>query len=167
MDALTADRPQVTRQFVLGGRAIFTVSNPQGDRYTFKVTQKEPQEGSRYTAPSYFVALLTGSDNEADYTYVGILDPATGAVKLTRASRYTDGTVAVKVIRWALAQLWKGRTLPDGYAVHHVGKCGRCGRTLTVPESVLSGFGPECSARMGLDFAGQRSAPALFEAGVA
>jgi len=28
--------------------------------------------------------------------------------------------------------------------VFHEGACGRCGRTLTVPESIASGFGPEC-----------------------
>jgi len=27
-------------------------------------------------------------------------------------------------------------------------RCGRCGRVLTVPESVESGFGPECIGRL-------------------
>jgi hypothetical protein len=28
--------------------------------------------------------------------------------------------------------------------VWHEGRCGRCGRALTVPESVERGIGPEC-----------------------
>jgi hypothetical protein len=141
---------QITKDFVLGGRAIFTVSNPTGERYTFKVTRKDPEEGSRYTTPTFFVSLLTGADNESDYTYMGILSWATGEVKLTRASRYTDKTTAVLVVRWAMAKLWQAQALPAGYAVHHEGRCGRCGRLLTVPESIVSGFGPDCSERMGL-----------------
>jgi hypothetical protein len=31
---------------------------------------------------------------------------------------------------------------------HHEGKCGRCGRLLTVPSSIESGIGPECSKIM-------------------
>jgi hypothetical protein len=26
----------------------------------------------------------------------------------------------------------------------HEGRCGRCGRRLTVPDSIASGYGPEC-----------------------
>src|SRR5882672_9405186 len=38
---------------------------------------------------------------------------------------------------------------PDNHIeIWHSGSCGRCGRTLTVPESVLSGFGPECINKM-------------------
>jgi hypothetical protein len=28
--------------------------------------------------------------------------------------------------------------------VWHEGSCARCGKKLTVPESIESGFGPEC-----------------------
>ena len=29
--------------------------------------------------------------------------------------------------------------------VWHEGRCGRCNRALTVPESIASGIGPECA----------------------
>ena len=32
-------------------------------------------------------------------------------------------------------------TKADGW---HEGRCGRCGRKLTVPESIEAGYGPEC-----------------------
>lgn len=140
----------VGADFILGGKAIFTVSNPQGERYTYKVVRKEAE--ARFDRwndgrPTFFLSLLTGPDNGGDYTYVGILDQ-NGGVKLTRASRYTDDTRPVRVARWALGLVFGGRSLPDGYQIHHEGRCGRCGRRLTVPESVDSGFGPECSGRV-------------------
>lgn len=142
---------QIGSDFILGGKAIFTVANPTGEHYTFKVTRKEADERFDRRGdglPTYFVKLLTGPDNGSDYTYLGILG-SNGAVKLTKASHYTDDTKPVRVIRWAMGLIFAGRSLPAGYKVHHEGRCGRCGRRLTVPESVESGFGPECSGRMG------------------
>lgn len=34
--------------------------------------------------------------------------------------------------------------------VRHSGRCGYCGRHLTTPESVDTGFGPDCSALLGI-----------------
>jgi len=135
----------LSREFVLAGRAVFTVSNPQGLRYTFKVTGKKGTEGR---GPVWFVSLLTGPDNESDYTYMGILDAEIGRITLTKASRYNYGSMPVKVAQWACTLIWKGAELPEGYSIHHEGRCGRCGRALTVPESVDSGFGPECITKV-------------------
>lgn len=142
---------QIGSEFILGGKAIFTVSNPQGERYTFKVNRKDaearfdrPNDGQ----PTFFVSLLTGPDNGADYAYLGVLGQRDDSVRLTKASRFTDTTRPVRVIRWALGLVFAGRSLPEGYQVHHEGRCGRCGRRLTVPESVDSGFGPECAGRV-------------------
>ena len=129
----------LTKDFVLAGRAVFTVSNAVGDRYTFKVTHKDGAKGS-----VWFVSLLTGPDNETDYTYMGILDAWSAEVVLTKASRYTRSSKAVKVLQWACKMVWSERSLPAGYKIQHEGCCGRCGRALTVPESIESGFGPEC-----------------------
>lgn len=131
----------LTRQFVLAGHAIFTVSNATGDRYTFRVTHKKASD--RWPAV-WFIAMLTGPNNEMDYTYVGKVDPKAGAVMLTGKSAYPATAMPVKVANFGLRVIWGIQTLPDNYAIHHEGKCGRCGRLLTVPESVDSGFGPEC-----------------------
>jgi predicted metal-dependent hydrolase len=46
-------------------------------------------------------------------------------------------------------RFWKlVESLCPGFNVHHEGKCGRCGRLLTVPSSIESGIGPECSKIM-------------------
>lgn len=140
--------------FILGGKAIFTVANPTGEHYTFKVNRKDPDPKSDYpdSGVVFFVSLLTGPDNGSDYTYMGMVNPDRSNlwVRLTRASRYTADSKPVRVINWALGLLSKGQDLPAGYTIHHEGRCGRCGRRLTVPESVESGFGPECGGRLNL-----------------
>ena len=141
--------PAATWAYLTGGRATFTLVG-RDSRYTFKVSRKEPAEGeTRYTQPVYFVALLTGPDNTADYTYLGVLDVARGLVRLTAKSRYTDTSTPVVALRWAVARLQAGQALPAPAAIYHLGRCGRCGRALTVPSSIESGFGPECSAKLG------------------
>lgn len=153
---MTSNLPTPTHQpnatFVLAGKAIFTVS--QGDtRYTYRVTRKDPDpdQARKYgAAPTFFVGLLTGSDNETGYSYLGILNSGTGAVKLTKASRFTDDSQPVRTLRAVAGYLVQDEPVPATYIVRHANRCGRCGRTLTVPESVDSGIGPDCAAQMGL-----------------
>ena len=146
--AVETPRAFDARTFVTAGNATFTLSNPAGERFTFRVKQADPDP--RYPTRAYFVSQMTGSDNENSYSYLGMLDVATGAVNLRGRTRYTDDSLAVKVIRWSLKQIWAGRAFPDGYTIRHAGRCGRCGRTLTVPSSIDSGIGPDCADIMGL-----------------
>jgi len=133
---------ELDTKFFTGGRAVFTIDNGQGVHYTFKVKAPKFNPAKRY------IFLLTGPDNTRSYTYLGELCPATGTVKLTQSSKYTDDTTPVKVIRWAMKHVFGDKTLPAGYAIHHEGKCGCCGRALTVPESIKRGIGPECWSRI-------------------
>lgn len=124
-------------KFFSGGRAVFTVSNGKDSHYTYRISHTND------TQP-LFVGLLTGPDNESSYTYLGVYEPVTHSVRLTKSSKFTDDTIPVKVIRWAIKQVVEGKQLPSGYAIQHEGKCCRCGRTLTTDESINNGIGPEC-----------------------
>lgn len=132
----------LNKQFFTGGRAIFTVQNDKDEHYTFKISQPKGEN------KPYFASLLTGPDNTSSYTYIGIFNPITGTVFLTRNSRYTEETKAVRIIRWAIKKVWNNETLPPGYDIRHEGKCGCCGRKLTTPESLDRGIGPECWSRI-------------------
>lgn len=127
-----------TADFFTGGNATFTVSNDRGNHYTFKI--RKPRKDS-----PLFASLMTGPDNEASFTYVGVLDPATMVVKLTTKSRLTPESVPFKVLNWAIKAITTSHKLPPGYAIQHNGHCCRCGRTLTTPESIERGIGPECA----------------------
>jgi hypothetical protein len=141
---------KVTKEWVMAGKAIFTVSNGKGEHYTFKVTKKD-NDAPR--PPVWFVSLLTGQDNESDYTYVGCLRPTTGNVDLTRASRYNRDSKPYKVIVWAMRILWAGVEFPAGYGCDGEGRCGRCGIKLTHPDGINNagyrlGYGPTCWAKI-------------------
>lgn len=147
----------ITKTFVTAGRALFTLELAQSfakthnlpPHYTFKIKKKEAaKEGER---DAYFISLLTGPDNTSDYTYMGLLNPLSGDVILTKASKFQAESWPVKLLRRTLARVWSGeqKMLEEaGFSLHHEGRCGRCGRVLTVPESVQSGLGPECAGRV-------------------
>ena len=136
------------RQFLTAGHAIFTIAGRE-TRYTFKITRKDPDVGSTYTQPAYFVSILTGPDNVQDYTYVGLLIVQDGCVRVTRKSTYRQDSRPVVALNWALARIWRGQDLAPSGRFYHVGRCGRCGRALTVPASIESGLGPECAGKLG------------------
>jgi len=126
------------KKFVLGGRAKFTISNTEtGGRFTFKVASKD--EGK-----IHFVKVLTGEDNESDFSYLGFIRDGKFIHGGSKTWIGKDAPSAV-----AFAWFWSHMsTLPERVEVRHEGHCGRCGRALTVPESIDSGFGPHCLAAM-------------------
>jgi len=135
--------------YTLAGRAVLTLtSEATGAHYTYRIAQAKDQRTGE-PQPRWFVALLTGPDNTADYSYMGMLDTVGEAVtfRLTKGSKFAaDG----KPVR-AFAYFWKfvaaGQTAPQ-LEVRHEGRCGRCGRVLTVDSSIDSGIGPECLKKM-------------------
>jgi hypothetical protein len=126
--------------FILGGKARVTLqSEKTGVRYTYRINVCEGK-------PLYFVSVLTGNDNENSYSYIGIVrfDAAGSPVfALTAKSKMGAEALPVKGFQYALNAL-KAAALPVNLSIWHEGKCGKCGRTLTVPASIASGFGPEC-----------------------
>ena len=125
-------------KFFRGGKALFTVANDKGNHYTFKIRQ--PKGDNK----PFFVSLLTGPDNGSDYTYLGIYNPNTNKVFLTAKSQYNEDSTPVKVINWAIQMVANGKTLPVGYSIQHEGRCAKCGKVLTDPISIETGFGPIC-----------------------
>lgn len=130
-------------RFVLGGNATFTVvSKVTGTRYTYKVTIAPRKEGYD---PVHFVSLLAGPDNENDFQYLGLLNNCI-SYRTTSKSRMV-GSRPQLAFAWLWDKLMHGH-MPANVEVWHEGRCGRCGRKLTVPSSVASGFGPECAGMM-------------------
>jgi len=131
-------------RFIYGGSALFTiVSTATGKRFTFKV--RGPHKVGQKTAMR-FVRVLSGPDNTSSYTYIGYLHAQSkGVVNSGKAGK--PESPGYKALNWTLAQLVKGK-MPDGLEFYHAGKCGACGRTLTVPESIRTGLGPVCAGKM-------------------
>lgn len=143
-------------EFVTAGDAIFTIEIPDEwqakldapPHYTFRVEKTEAND--RWPA-AHFVKLLCGPDNTSDYAYLGKLDTYTGQVKTTAKSLYPETAAPVRLVNRILARVWSGdhdAYERFGFRCHHEGKCGRCGRTLTTPESIERGLGPECAKKL-------------------
>jgi hypothetical protein len=141
------------KEFFTGGRAVFTLEVPEEfalanktkNHYTYRIRLKK---GNDKYPDTYFVDLLSGPDNESNYAYLGILNPKTGQFALTAKSKAGDDSWSVRFFRRSMAAIFEGNSeaiTNAGFNLHHEGKCGRCGRKLTVPESIKTGLGPICS----------------------
>lgn len=137
---------ELGHDFFFGGKAIFTVESfKSGEHKTFKI--QKTKANPRFPTQSFMLSLLIGSCNETSYEYIGIVDMASGNLRLTKASRRTEGSPDVLTFRWLMKHLFGDKQLANA-KVHHEGKCGCCGRKLTVPESITRGIGPECFSRL-------------------
>lgn len=128
--------------YVLAGNATVTlVSGETNNRFTYKIKRHENKP------ELYFVNLLHGPDNESDYRYVGCYYSDTHEfhpVKTYRDRPNFTWPPSMRAINFLFARLY---TKPDNFHVYHEGRCGRCGRKLTTPESIERGLGPECFER--------------------
>jgi len=127
---------ETAKAFILAGNARFTVvSQKTGTRFTFKVRAKEG-------TTLHFVSVLTGSNNEADYEFIGTIFNGSRFARSMK-SRIGNEAPSMKAFSWVIAQILAGK-MPAMSEIHHEGRCGKCGRALTVPESIKSGLGPIC-----------------------
>jgi len=129
-------------------RAIYTIeSRKTGTRYTYRVTAPRDMRGQHQPA-ILWVSLLTGPNNDVDYTYIGLLsyvDRVTGYGYRHGGDRIGPNAPGVQAIRWALRNRHHTRL-----AWYSDGRCSRCRRTLTTPESVTYGIGPTCREYLGI-----------------
>lgn len=129
---------QTIKNFVMAGNATFTLkSKKTGDRFTYRV--RKSKDGR-----IWFVSLMTGSDNESSYSYMGYVK-TDGTYSTTSKSKISPDAKSAKAFNWFYGNVVENESLPDTLEVWHEGRCGRCHRKLTVPESIERGIGPECA----------------------
>ena len=123
------------RPKLLAGNALFTVQNQaSGNHLTYKILQ------CRDNPRLWFVRAMTGPDNTSHFTYLGTIREGVGYQHGRKSRIGADATVAT-----VFNKVWQRlECLPATIKVFHAGQCMRCGRTLSVPESIESGYGPEC-----------------------
>lgn len=137
------ERPVDILAYAAAGNATFTLQG-RHSRFTYRVRLND-------AGTLYFVGVLTGSDNTSDYSYLGTVACEERApYKHGRKSRVGEDAPSVRAFAW----FWRALTTKDEEALaqvefRHEGRCGRCNRLLTVPESLDRGIGPECWEKMG------------------
>ena len=152
----------ISKSFILGGKAIFTIepspefvalhakAEPLDDgrilpscrsHYTYKIEKVEDNP------EICFAYALKGRDNENDYFYLGVVRIDGGELFAGKEREIMNEVHNFRILRRVLLAIWQGRENEieaAGWKVNHAGKCCRCGRKLTTPESIESGIGPEC-----------------------
>jgi hypothetical protein len=121
------------------GKAIVTFQSiTTGKHFTYKIKKSKDNDNL------LFVSVLTGPDNWSNYSYIGIIQGVNGntSFRTTAKSRFDSSAQSVVAFEWTLRHLMIGDL--KGVRIFHEGKCLRCGRKLTVPESIQNGIGPEC-----------------------
>lgn len=149
------ESPQQIRSFILAGNALFTLKSLKtNEHYTFKVVRTGRWLGEKWVAaepPSWQVQVLAGRDNSRNYKWIGRI--TSGG---SEAFLYKPGIPSAKGFNWFWQMLKRGSTerFAEQCQFHHAGRCGRCGRLLTRPESIESGIGPECQDKMDFEALG-------------
>jgi len=142
-DAHAALSHDNAKRFILAGNATVTFASPTGVRFTFKVRAKDVNDGAKTL---HFVSVLTGSDNESDFTFLGtIFDSQT--FRHGRKSRIGQDAPSARAFAWAFPRIMGDAADLQGMEIFHEGRCGACGRKLTIPESITAGLGPVCAGR--------------------
>lgn len=124
--------------FFTAGNAYFTLRSTSGTRFTYRINKHKKLN-------LYFVSVLTGSNNISDYTYLGTIKPTPNGYTfgLTAGSTISGEAKSFQAFNYVFTLLINGHEL-NFVEVWHEGKCGRCGRKLTDPQSIESGFGSYC-----------------------
>lgn len=140
-----ADAASVERFMVAGKAKLTIVSARTGVRFTYRFSRPAPEPGKQRPI---WVSLLSGPDNDSDYQFIGTMWPGLGwSYRTSPRTKVAPGAPSRVALDWFLRCVTQGAL--KGIEVWHEGCCARCGRTLTVPSSIASGFGPECIAKAG------------------
>ena len=125
-------------EFALSGNATLTLqSQKTGARFTYRIRAKDDGK-------IYFISLLNGPDNENDFAYLGHIRPAELQYSHGRKSKISAEAPSARAFAYFWEGIRRGKIARD-LEIWHEGRCGRCGRKLTTPESLSRGIGPECA----------------------
>lgn len=136
-------------RFILAGRSEFTLlSDKTRVKFAYRLKKrkvnKEKEKENKYL---YYVTVLKGGER----IYAGVLyysDLKKMYMFSTgKKGKMTGDNIEIKSLMYVINKL-NERNYGMRLTIYHVGRCGRCGRVLTVPESIMSGLGPECITKV-------------------
>ena len=115
----------------------YTVDRSYGHR-TFQV--KTQKDDAKFAPGKRILSVLSGSDNEADYTGIGFIGR-------TEKGKHYLGPWKAYHESGPLTQELAKRLLEDPRSALVAGRCARCSRKLTTPESLARGLGEHCARK--------------------
>lgn len=122
-------------EFLLGGKCECVILNKKsGNKFNFRLSLAKDSKSM------YFIyTTINGVSN----AYAGFVRVENGAYVYKQGTKglMSEDDMPIKALMYVLKHHDK---LHSDVEVLHVGKCARCGRKLTNPDSIHSGLGPEC-----------------------
>lgn len=136
MEARKITEPSQALQFIKGGNATTTFVG-QSNRYTYRVRKADKGD-------IFFVSLLVGANNESDYMFIGCITDQKGFFQTAKSQH--KGLAPALAFGWIYSRLLSG-IIDSRTEIWHEGRCCKCNRKLTTPESIERGMGAECYSR--------------------
>lgn len=149
MDGKCKISNNIALKFILAGKCEFVmVSGRTGVKIGYKLTKRKSKfdNGTDYI---YFLSVKDGNS----YIYAGIVfyEQSENKFKFAKGQKgaLDSNNVAVRSILYVLNNFLLGNTSLL-LSIYHVGTCGRCGKRLDDPSSILTGLGPHCAKVSGV-----------------
>lgn len=136
------------REFILGGAAVFTLTDTQTDEhFTYRINKWMPPNKS--DKPRWYANLGTTYQDSVKFTQLLGVEENTD---LTCGFWHVGPAAPSRVLFTRFLQCLNYGHALEGQNIlfQHAGRCCVCGRELTNPESIASGIGPECAGKMGI-----------------
>lgn len=120
--------------FLLGGKATFTLeSKKTGKHYTFKAVTSDNKK-------LIWISILTNGD---EYIYLGTVFTTSPNWIYKITAKSNPENKLHSILDWFF-KLLNSNHLHPNLIFRHAGRCSRCSRKLTTPESLDAGMGPIC-----------------------
>lgn len=126
-----------TLKFMFGGKSEFVIVTADGIKYTYKI--KLSRNSKDNTQRYYFLSVA----HNRVYEYIGYFVVTKERLQYKFAKNYVEDEYTNDALN-ALMSFIRHRTVEQAAHMYHVGRCAKCGRTLTDIDSIERGFGPEC-----------------------
>lgn len=135
------------------GKAEFSLQNEESKKhFTYVLVKAKSDSGVKQNQEGKQVYFVKVCRDYMEFQYAGVLiiEQEQGAKYFRgRKGKINPDAESIKGLLWLINKLLRGQEIPEVMQVYHFGKCCRCGRTLTDPESVKLGVGPECIKLIG------------------
>lgn len=129
----------------LAGRSSLTITNPATGQWIKVKMRQLKDRGTGLPGPAYYMKIALLDDSEAGYRFAGTYFSDSGRFKPGRD--VLPSSRLGQVANFLVASVAKPLNLQT-CAIDHEGRCCRCARPLTHPESIATGIGPDCAGRV-------------------
>lgn len=133
-----SDYPNIVLTNILKEKSIFTLKSLKTNMYyTYKIEQDKKNKDR-------FMAKVLYGDNVKNYRYIGLFYRDTLSLRTCTVAHLPHTTPQFIMLQYFLRILAMQIPWPNTYIYYPARKCRKCGKLLTVPESIKLGIGPEC-----------------------